>query len=388
MNGIRQLIYLSTSAVVWSGKDIKNGDEQSLRSPTQHIDPYVKTKAQAEELVLQANGQTGLNGQVLSTCALRPANVFGPGDTHLIPKLVDRARQGKLTHMIGDGRNVVDFTYVANVAHAAVMAASRLHPQAPAAGQAYFITNGEPRPFWSFVSHVLTEVGCIAPSKRISFQMAYLLTWLMETTQSLLGRLGLRFSWLQPSLSRHTLSALTGHRWFCHGRATQDLGYRPIVSLAQGLQATVQYLRLGACRAAGTAAGTTMTMAMTLATTAITTVVDPNPNPFPSPHLLHQQQQHQLHRYRALTPTTTTSCASSFSTSAGSLSLSPLPLSPSLRSRQQQQTPLHRDRDRLPLSLSLSLSLSPDASAPRTVGSSSAPSEETATLSAGTRTIQ
>ncbi len=66
-----------------------------------------------ETVVLSANGQGGL-----ATVALRPSGIFGEGDPLFVPTLVDKARLGKMKYIIGGGRNVMDFTYVGNVAQA------------------------------------------------------------------------------------------------------------------------------------------------------------------------------------------------------------------------------------------------------------------------------
>lgn len=99
----------------------------------------------------------------LLTCALRPSAIFGEGDPLMIPSLVDNARAGKTKFMIGDGKNVCDFTYVENIAYAHVLAAEKLS-KAVGGGQAYFVTNDEPRPFWTMMGDILEGLGCVPPS--------------------------------------------------------------------------------------------------------------------------------------------------------------------------------------------------------------------------------
>jgi nucleoside-diphosphate-sugar epimerase len=81
--------------------------------------------------------------------------------------------------MVGDGQNVTDFTYVENVVYAHILARRRLTPGSVCAGRAYFITNGEPKPFWEFINSILSELGCVGPTKTISFSVAYSLAALM-----------------------------------------------------------------------------------------------------------------------------------------------------------------------------------------------------------------
>jgi sterol-4alpha-carboxylate 3-dehydrogenase (decarboxylating) len=115
--GVAQLIYLSSTAVVFDGSDIQRGTEDTAQYPARYLDLYSSGRAAAERLVLAANGKTLRQPSVfqtreLLTCSLRPSNVFGPYDAHFIPKLIQQAKAGGVTHMIGDGGNVCDFTYV------------------------------------------------------------------------------------------------------------------------------------------------------------------------------------------------------------------------------------------------------------------------------------
>jgi sterol-4alpha-carboxylate 3-dehydrogenase (decarboxylating) len=157
---VGQLVHLSTTSVVIGGDDIRGGTEATCAIPRQHLDSYSATKAIAERAVIAANGrmtepsEDGRPARPLVTCALRPHAIFGPRDPHFISKLIECARAGAMTHMIGDGANLVDFTYVGNVVHAAMLAMYRLRDctanndaQRAPAGQCYFITNGSPRQF-------------------------------------------------------------------------------------------------------------------------------------------------------------------------------------------------------------------------------------------------
>ncbi|KAH9727488.1 3beta-hydroxysteroid-dehydrogenase/decarboxylase isoform 3 [Citrus sinensis] len=150
---VRRLVYNSTADVVFDGShDIHNGDETLTCC---WKDLMCDLKAQAEALVLFANNIDGL-----LTCALRPSNVFGPGDTQLVPLLVNLAKPGWTKFITGSGENMSDFTYVENVAHAHVCAAEALDSRmVSVAGMAFFITNLEPIKFWDFLSIILEGLG-------------------------------------------------------------------------------------------------------------------------------------------------------------------------------------------------------------------------------------
>src|SRR5262249_54032330 len=135
-HGVGRLVFTSSPSVVIGDHAVEGGDE-SLPYPRRYLAHYPRTKAEAERLVLAAN-RPGL-----ATVALRPPIIWGPGDHHLIPRLLARARAGKL-RQVGDGSNRVDVTYIDNAAAAHLRAADRLAPGSPVAGRAYFVSQGEP----------------------------------------------------------------------------------------------------------------------------------------------------------------------------------------------------------------------------------------------------
>ncbi|MBY0460321.1 MAG: NAD-dependent epimerase/dehydratase family protein, partial [Gemmataceae bacterium] len=153
-HGVRRLVHTSTPSVVHAGADNEGADE-SLPYP-KHFDAYYpETKAVAEQAVLAANGPD------LATVALRPHLIFGPGDPHLIPRIIDAARAGRLKR-IGTRPVKVDVTYIDNAAQSQLDAADRLDVGTPPAGKAYFISNGEPVELWPFIDRVLAEAGAPA----------------------------------------------------------------------------------------------------------------------------------------------------------------------------------------------------------------------------------
>jgi sterol-4alpha-carboxylate 3-dehydrogenase (decarboxylating) len=223
------------------GTDLKRADEESAPVATgRHLDAYSKTKALGEQICIDANGEwiqprsssgssssstttttTPQQAKQLLTCVLRPHSMFGPRDAHFIAKLIAQARDGALTHLIGDGENMVDFTYVDNVAHAHILAAQALRPGARICGQAYFITNGEPRQLGNFLKTVLNGVGCLAPKSSMSFRLAYAIAYASEL---LYGLVGGRLAYFRPLITRHTVCSLACHSWFLHRKATRDFG--------------------------------------------------------------------------------------------------------------------------------------------------------------------
>ena len=135
-HGVRRLVYTSSPSVVFDGRDMEGVDE-SVPYPAHYEAHYPQTKAEAERLVLAANGPD------LATVALRPHLIWGPGDNHLVPRILARGRAGRLRR-IGRANKLIDSIYIDNAADAHLLAADRLAPGSPVAGKAYFISNGEP----------------------------------------------------------------------------------------------------------------------------------------------------------------------------------------------------------------------------------------------------
>lgn len=237
--GVSQLIYTSSSSVVLAGQDVQNGDE-SLRYPERHLDLFSETKSQAEQYVLAMDGKKTKTGNVLRTCALRPHSMFGPGDTHFVAQLIGQASKGEITHMIGEGNNVTDFTYVDNVVYAHSLVTEKLSKNdSKIGGQAYFITNGEPCLFWDFVGKILHEVGCPKPTKYCPWMIAYIFACLMEILHWFVGWM---WNWYPP-VTRSMVFTMSRHHWFSHAKATRDFNYVPIVTLEDGLARTARWFK-------------------------------------------------------------------------------------------------------------------------------------------------
>jgi len=134
--GVSKLIYTSSPSVVYGG-DSMEGVNESIPYPKCHPTHYLTTKARAESMVLSANSKT------ISTVALRPHLIWGPGDPNFLPRLIERRKSGRLAR-IGKQPHLVDCIYIDNAADAHILALEHLHPGSPVAGKAYFISQGDP----------------------------------------------------------------------------------------------------------------------------------------------------------------------------------------------------------------------------------------------------
>nr|XP_061783643.1 sterol-4-alpha-carboxylate 3-dehydrogenase, decarboxylating-like [Nerophis lumbriciformis] len=229
--GVQKLVLTSSASVVFEGVHIKNGRED-LPYAKKPIDYYTQTKIEQEKLVLRAcDKQTGF-----LTVAIRPHGIFGPRDPQLVPILVDTARRGKMKFIIGDGTNLVDFTFVENVVHGHILAAEHLRPDSPICGKPYHITNDEPVRFWDFMSDVLVALGYAAPRYHLPYTFVYglaLLLWLL----ALVLRPLVSF---KPTFTPMRVALAGTHHYYSCERAKQDMGYKPVVGLKEGIERTVQ----------------------------------------------------------------------------------------------------------------------------------------------------
>jgi nucleoside-diphosphate-sugar epimerase len=228
-NGICRLVHTSSPSVDFDGRDMEGGDE-SLPYPERFEAHYPRTKAIAERLVLAANGPD------LATTALRPHLIWGPGDNHLVPRIVARAKAGRLRR-IGNRPCLVDTVYVDNAAHAHLQAADRLVPGAPPAGRAYFISNGEPIPLWEMVNRILAAAGQPPVERSVSPGVAAAVGLLCEAVWGLLRLPG------EPPMTRFVAHELSTAHWFDLAAARRDLGYAPQVSINEGLERLREWLQ-------------------------------------------------------------------------------------------------------------------------------------------------
>nr|XP_042714698.1 sterol-4-alpha-carboxylate 3-dehydrogenase, decarboxylating isoform X3 [Chrysemys picta bellii] len=227
----KKLVLTSSASVVFEGTDIKNGTED-LPYAKKPIDYYTETKILQEKEVLNANDPE----DNFFTTAIRPHGIFGPRDLQLVPILIQAAKSGKMKFMIGDGKNLVDFTFVENVVHGHILAAEHLHKDSPLCGKAFHITNDEPVPFWSFMSRILTGLNYDAPKYQIPYWVAYYLALLLSLVLLLLSPL----ITIKPTFTPMRVAlAGTFHYYSCK-RAKRDMGYKPVVSLDEAVERTIQ----------------------------------------------------------------------------------------------------------------------------------------------------
>jgi len=224
MLGIGRLVYTSTPSVTHRRTHpVIGGNEADTPLGSGFLAWYPATKRIAEENVLAANDAQ------LATVALRPRLIWGPGDNQLLPRLVQRAKAGRL-RFVGDGLNKIDTTYIDNAAQAHLDAFDHLSPGARCAGRAYFISNGEPKTVSEIVNGLLRAAGAPPVEKTIPFRAAYWLGAGLEATWRTLRLRG------EPPMTRFLAEQLSTTHFYDTSAARRDFGYRPQVSILEGLK--------------------------------------------------------------------------------------------------------------------------------------------------------
>jgi len=224
--GAARFVYVSSPSVAHAGSSIMGSDALSA-SPGQARGHYARTKARAELLALAAEAPG------FSVVAVRPHLVWGPGDTQLIDRIVDRARRGRLP-LLGHGAALIDTTYVDNAASAilaALDAAERVH------GESYVITNGEPRPVAELLAGICGAADVAAPQWRVPASAARGAGSLIEAVWR--RRPGID----EPPMTRFLAEQLSTAHWFDQRRTRADLAWQPAVSLDEGFERLAAHYR-------------------------------------------------------------------------------------------------------------------------------------------------
>ncbi len=220
-NGISKLVFTSSPSVVHAGGDIEGGDE-TLPYPDHFNSPYPATKALAEQQVMAADSPD------LHTVSLRPHLIWGPGDNHLLPHLLARARKGKLK--LPGPEKLIDTVYIANAAKAHLLALDKLStdPQA-VGGKTYFISNDEPVPQREIIGALLKAAGLQVDIQTISPRIAMAAGSVFETVWKLFRLKS------DPPVTYWSAEHLSTAHWYDISAAKRDLGYVAEVSIKEGL---------------------------------------------------------------------------------------------------------------------------------------------------------
>lgn len=217
--GVSRFVQVSSPSVAHSGTALA-GVGAEPASPQHARGDYARTKAQAELIALERNSPT------MRVLAVRPHLVWGPGDTQLVERIVDRARRGRLP-LLNGGTALIDSTYVDNAASGIVAALTHADT---AHGRPYVLTNGEPRPVGDLLAAMCIAAGVRPPGWSIPAGLA-------RTAGSVIERAwALRPGVDEPPMTRFLAEQLSTAHWFDQRDIRRALNWAPQVSIDQGLQ--------------------------------------------------------------------------------------------------------------------------------------------------------
>jgi len=217
--GVGRFVHVSSPSVAHHGRSLA-GAGAGPADPEHARDSYARTKAAGELLALAAHDAGGLRVLVV-----RPHLVWGPGDTQLIGRIVERARAGRLP-VLGDGAALIDTTYLDNAVDALVAA---LHADPRAYGEPYVVTNGEPRPVVELLAGICAASGVPMPRRHVPAALARGAGSLLDAAWRTFPMPG------EPPLTRFVAEQLSTAHWFDQRRTREALGWTPRVGLDEGL---------------------------------------------------------------------------------------------------------------------------------------------------------
>lgn len=232
--GVPRVVHVSSPSVAHHGDSIV-GDDAGPADPALARGDYARTKAAAELLALARDGaalgdastpESVRAGSVMRVVAVRPHLVWGPGDTQLVARVVERARAGRLP-LLGHGAALIDSTYVDNAASAIVAA---LRAVDDVHGQAYVITNGEPRPVAELLAGICRAAGVEPPRWSVPASVARAAGSAVEAGWKI------RPGADEPPMTRFLAEQLSTAHWFDQRRTRRDLRWEPAVSVDEGLR--------------------------------------------------------------------------------------------------------------------------------------------------------
>jgi nucleoside-diphosphate-sugar epimerase len=228
-NNVANLVYTSTPSVVFDGSN-EEGINETTPYSKKFFNAYQKTKAEAEQQVISANSAS------LKTVSLRPHLIWGPGDNHLAPRVISRAKAQRLK-LVGNKDYKVDSCYIDNAANAHILAADELMSDGKCAGKSYFISNDEAISMKALLNKILSAADLPEVNKSVPESVAYCVGALLEIVYK-----GFNIK-AEPIMTRFVAKQLATAHWFDLTAAKQDFDYKVLVSIDEGMEYLKQSLK-------------------------------------------------------------------------------------------------------------------------------------------------
>ena len=234
-NGVNILVYTSSPSVAYSALENVENMSETGTYPEKYLGYYPASKSLAEQALLRSVSDT------LRITALRPHLIWGKGDPHLVPKIIEAAKSGRLK-IVGDGKSIVDMTHVKNAAGAHICAAERLHSEdgyKKVSGRAYFISDNSPVKLWDWINSLLNSCGIPELTETVSFRKAYYIGAVLEGIYRVLNIKS------DPPMTRFAAGQLSHSHYFNISAAENDLGYRPTADTEKELELLIDSIKQG-----------------------------------------------------------------------------------------------------------------------------------------------
>lgn len=222
---VTRLIHVSSPSIYFNFTAQYNLKENA-RLPKKPANHYVKTKLLAEALIDKAHQEHRLN-----VITLRPRAIFGPYDRAILPRILQSEQNGMLP-IIGDGKNLIDITYVDNVVDSLLLAAKADHR---CCGKKYNITNDEPQTLITILSQLFSALEKPFTPKFVPYALAKLYATGLEKLYRL------PFMHQEPRLTKYSAAVLSLGQTLNIDAAKRDLAYAPTISIAQGIERFAQW---------------------------------------------------------------------------------------------------------------------------------------------------
>lgn len=219
----RRVVYVSSSSVFYRAADQFDISETTPIGPG-FLNDYARTKHEGERLAARFPGEWVI---------ARPRAVFGPGDTTLLPRIVEAAGRGRLP-FLGDPDDpaVGDLVYIDVLAEQ--LAAAALTPGL--GGTSVNLASGEPVPLMPTIARILDGLGVPAPRRTLGRRGALALATAAETAWRL-GRLA-----GEPPLTRYAVWLLASSKTFDVTRSRALFG-TPSIGIEEALERTIADVR-------------------------------------------------------------------------------------------------------------------------------------------------
>ena len=233
-SGVERFVFISSPSVAHTGGALV-GRAATPADPRGARSAYSRSKALAEELTLQCTD--------LATVAIRPHLVWGPGDTQLIGRIIERARAGRLV-LIDGGAALIDTTVIDNAATAIAAAVERA-PDPQVRGRAFVISNGEPRTVSELLTAICSAAGVAGPTRSVPAPLARAAGGAIEAAWRILRRTD------EPPMTRFLAEQLSTAHWFAQQQAREALAWTPTVDIETGLARLRSWFADGVATAPG-----------------------------------------------------------------------------------------------------------------------------------------